>query len=185
MKFLLVTCLLLLVPQTARVEEEAVSAEKILVERGAFFIGAEPQLGVLVNDFRRATGGLNLRGGYGITDDWSVFLDSGWRFTRQFNVLFHFIDLAPHVSYLAAPGFYLLAGGGPTFADASSGTRITGFSTTQGVQRWGYLVGAGAGYIFVEKAGLSLSGEVEGFYRKIKAGNFFEPVLRLSLAYQF
>ena len=156
-----------------------------LPPRAGFYLAFSPQAGIFFQEFRRAAGGAGLRVGYGIDDRWSVYLKGDWTITQHVNVLFDFVDLAPHVSYLVTDDLYLLAGGGVTWATHSSGTTVKGFSTTSAVSRLGYYGAGGLGRYFINGSGISLAGEAEAVYRRIDVGNFIEPVVRLLLIYRF
>ncbi len=153
--------------------------------RKGFFAAAGPQVSGFVNEIRRPAIGLDLRGGYGLTDQWLVSLNGEWSFTKQFDVIFNFFDFVPHVSYFWMEDAYLFGGVGPSIARSGGGTQVAGFSTRRAETQFSWVGGAGVGYEFITGSGLSLVGEFAGVYRRISSGNFFQPVVRALLVYRF
>lgn len=156
-----------------------------LTARTGFFVGGGIHVAGFVNEIRRPAGGIDLRGGYGLTDRWLVYLQNDWTYTRQFGVDFNFFDFAPHLAYFFRDDLYLLGGAGLSLARNRQGTPVEGFNDGQRKTRLGMVGDLGVGYVFLTRSQFSLSGEVEGVYHRIKTGNFFEPLLRVLVAYQF
>ena len=153
--------------------------------RAGFFAAGGPQAGAFLNEIRRPAGGLSGRFGYGVTDRLLVSLETAWTLSRQFTVYYNFFDFFPRVDAFVWDDLYLVGEGGATLTGSSSGSTVTGFSPTGRVTRLGFAGGAGVGYVFITGSDLSLSGEALGLYRSIKGGNFFEPLLRVSLIWEF
>lgn len=185
-KFL--TGVLLLLPLALHAgtwQEAGVPFESPPRPRKGFFLAGGPALGGIVNEIRRPTVGAGVMAGYGITDLLLAGASVDYRVTQQFQIYFQFLDLTPKVSYFVWEDLYLSGRGGVTFAFTSGGTNVEGFSRAEKATRLGYLGGAGVGYVFLTRPNLSLVGEVEGVYRRIKTANFFEPVVRGLLIWGF
>ncbi|MBI4237503.1 MAG: hypothetical protein HY696_03670 [Deltaproteobacteria bacterium] len=142
-----------------------------------FFLGAGVLGGGEIGPTDRFGGGAAARLGYGVNDQWLLYLDNNYLYTRKSGANFSFYDALAKAQWYPVGNFYLSAGGGLAVGQAAFGavksTKL-GFATSSGV-----------GYEFRPKDQLALSVESGFTYKRISSTNFYTPHLIGRLDYWF